>query len=255
MRSHRTTGLSPEHFTELCRRVSRHIGWGAPKGRPRALALGAAVKATVMYLRNNLTQEVIAELLGVSQPTVSRAIAEIEPVISAVLAEYVPEVAEASSGRVVVLDGTLTPCWSWADAPQLYSGKHRTTGHNHQVMVTLDGRLLHVSDSLPGRTHDTRAVRDTDLLEVLDTANTIADKGYLGTGILTPVRKPPGGELSEGQKDFNAQINSLRAVVERAIAHLKTWRILHTDYRRPHRSYPTAFNTVRALHFFQLSYE
>ena len=151
MRSHRTTGLSPEHFTELCRRVSERIGWWiAPTGRPRALALGAAVKATVMYLRTNLTQEVIAELLAVSQPTVSRAIAEIEPVIGAVLAECVPEVAEASTGRVVVLDGTLAPCWSWADAPELYSGKHRTTGHNHQVMVTLDGRLLHVTDPLPG---------------------------------------------------------------------------------------------------------
>jgi len=255
LRSHRTTGLSPEHFTELCRRVSEHIGWSAPKGRPRALALSAAVKATVMYLRNNLTQEVIAELLEVSQPTVSRAIADIEPVIGEVLAEYVPEVAEATTGRVVVLDGTLAPCWSWAGAPELYSGKHHTTGHNHQVAVTLDGRLAHVSDPLPGRTHDTRAARESGLLEVLDVGNTLADKGYPGTGMLTPTRKPPGGELTAGQKDLNTQINALRAVVERAIAHLKTWRVLHTDYRRPRATYPTAFQAVRALHFFQISYE
>ena len=192
MPSHRTTGLSPEQFTELCRRVRDHIdSWDAPTGRPRALTLGAAVKATVMYL-NNLTQEVVAELLAVSQPTVSRVITKIEPVIAQVLTDHVPDLPEALTGRVAVLDGTLTPCWSWADAPELYSGKHHNTGHNHQVVVTLDGRLLHLSDSLPGCTHDARALRESGLLEVLDAANAIGDKGYLGTGILTPVRKPKG---------------------------------------------------------------
>ena len=256
MPSHRTTGLWPDQFTELCRRVRDHVGtWQAATGRPRALALGRAVKATVMYLRNNLTQEVIAELLAVSQPTISRTIAEIEPVIGAVLAEHIPHPAEAVTGRVIVVDGTLTPCWSWAAAPELSSGKHHTTGHNHQVAVTLDGRLAHLSDPLPGRTHDARAVRDSGLLEVLDAGNTLADKGYLGTGMLTPTRKPPGGQLTASQKNLNSQINALRAVVERAIAHLKTWRVLHTDYRRPRATYPTAFQAVRALHFFQLSYE
>ena len=256
MRSYRTTGLHPELFAQLCQWVGEHLGsWGAPKGRRRALALGAAVKATVMYLRLNLTQEVIAEFLEVSQSTISRVIAEITPVIAAVLAGHVPDPAEAVTGRVIVVDGTLAPCWSWAEAPELYSGKHRTTGHNHQVAVTLDGRLTHITDPLPGRTHDARAVRDSGLLQVLDAGNTLADKGYLGTGVLTPTRKPPGGQLTASQKNLNSQINALRAVVERAIAHLKTWRILHTDYRRPLATYPTAFQAVRALHFLQLSYE
>jgi len=254
--SKRTTGLSTEQFAELCKRVSDAIGpWNPPAGRPRALSLGKAVKATVMYFKNNITQEVIGELLEVSQPTVSRVIAELEPVIADVLAEYVPDLPEELTGRVVLVDGTLAPWWSWADAPELRSGKHHTTGHNHQVVADLDGRLLHVGDPLPGRTHDTRAVRDTGLLATLDPANTIADKGYLGTGILTPIRKPPGAELLEWQKTFNTQVNSLRAVVERVIANLKTWRIVHTDYRRPRTTYPMAFNTIRALHFFKLRFE
>ena len=52
----------------------------------------------------------------------SRAIAEIEPVIAAVLAECVPEVPEALTGRIAVVDGTLAPCWSWAPAPELLTG-------------------------------------------------------------------------------------------------------------------------------------
>lgn len=43
-------------------------------------------------------------------------------------------------------------------------------------------------------------------------------------------------------------------MIERAIAHFKTWRCMHTDYRRPERTYATAFNTVRALHFFTLRF-
>ncbi len=53
--------------------------------------------------------------------------------------------------------------------------------------------------------------------------------------MITPIKKPQGGELHESDHDYNSEVNRLRAVVERAIAHLKTWRILHTDHRRPSR--------------------
>ena len=32
-------------------------------------------------------------------------------------------------------------CWSWHDRPELYSGKHHTTGVNLQVACTLAGQL------------------------------------------------------------------------------------------------------------------
>ncbi len=38
---------------------------------------------------------------------------------------------------VYLLDGTLLPCWSWADHPELYSGKHQATGYNVQVALAL----------------------------------------------------------------------------------------------------------------------
>jgi transposase len=223
--------------------------------RPRALSLGQAVKVTVMYYKNNATEEVLAELHEVSQPTISRAINRIEPVIANVLTPCVPDPQDVPDGLVVLVDGTLAPCWSWADAPELFSGKHKTTGHNHQVGASLTGRLLFLTDPLPGKTHDARAFRETKLADALDTSNSIADKGYIGTGMLTPFRKPPGGELLLWQKEFNAAVNSLRAAVERAIANVKTWRILHTDYRRPLKSYEAALRAVRGLLFFKMSYE
>lgn len=256
MPSYRTTGLCPEQFALLCDLVADAVGpWQKTTGRRHVLSLNKAVKATVMYLKNNLTQEVIAELLEVSQPTISRVIADLEPIIAEVLDEFVPDLAVAVAGRVAVVDGSLHPCWSWADATGLYSGKAKATGHVHQYVCDLSGDLLHISDPVPGKTHDVKAAAEAGILEILDPGNTIADKGYLGTGVITPFRKPVGGELLDWQKEFNAAINKMRYVIEQAIANFKTWRCMHTDYRRPLRTYATAFRAVRALHFFKLRFE
>ena len=73
-------------------------------------------------------------------------------------------------------------------------------------------------------------------------------------GFITPFKKPQGGELLDWQKEFNAQVNRLRAPVERAIAHLESWRILHTDYRRPLRTYATSYRAAVGLYFFKLNF-
>jgi hypothetical protein len=51
--------------------------------------------------------------------------------------------------------------------------------------------------------------------------------------MITPFKKPEGGELLDWQKEFNKQVNKIRYVIEQVIANFKTWRIMHTDYRRP----------------------
>ena len=99
-------------------------------------------------------------------------------------------------------------------------------------------------DPLPGKTHDAKGIRDTGLTGILGAENAIGDKGYLGTGITTPYRKPAGGRLLDWQKEFNTTINEIRYVIERAIANFKTWRSMHSDYRRPRHTYATAFRTT-----------
>jgi len=42
-------------------------------------------------------------------------------------------------------------------------------------------------------------------------------------------------------------------VVERVIANLKSWRILHTDYRCPLDSFPTTISATVRLLFYSLS--
>jgi DDE superfamily endonuclease len=257
VRSNRTIGLSEVQFDELVERVGRLITWDKGVGRPRGLTLAQAVKATLTYFKNNITEEVIAELLFVSQALISQTISRMEGLVVRALREFEPtvdDVAQAAEHRVVVVDGSLHPCWSWADRKDLWSGKHKTTGHLHQYVCDLDGELTFISDPLPGRTHDARAFRDLGLDDHLTPGNALADKGYVGCAVTTPFKKPAGGELLDWHRDVNTVINRHRYVIERAIANFKTWRAMHTDYRRPVSTYKTAFTAIRALHFFKLRF-
>src|SRR5712691_5680761 len=58
------------------------------------------------------------------------------------------------------------------------------------------------------------------------------------------VRKPEDRELYIREHDYNNQVSSYRAPVERAVAQLKTWRILFTDYRRPLKTFRDSFKAA-----------
>ena len=73
-----------------------------------------------------------------------------------------------------------------------------------------------------GGTHDTKAITTSGLLEEIGPSCCIADKGYIGTGVLTPYKKPPNSELTKAQKQANKSLNEIRYAVERTIAHIKS---------------------------------
>ena len=229
MRYYRTTGLTFTQMQELVRRVNEALEepWNKRTGWPKSLRLYKAVEAACIYLRQNATQEFIGETRDTSQPTISRYAAVLVPLVKAVLEEFVPDAAEAIEivkGRVVLVDGTLAPCWSYAEHPELWNGKHKTTGLNAQLISLLDGTAVWISDLLPGKTHDAKSFTDTGAAQIVEkSSGGFGDKGYQGTGLVTPKKKPEGGELTMSDKEYNSQISSLRAPVERLVAHFKTW--------------------------------
>ena len=248
-----TTGLSRKQIQWVCQQIREMSGSDQKRPWPPILGLFTGVRVTLTYLRRNRSQADLAETFGVSQPTISRAIAALTGPIGAVLAGWVPTADDLADDVPYVVDGSLLPCWSWASQPDLYSGKHHTTGVNVQVAATLSGTVVWVSDPLPGCTHDLTALRAHGFLDGLTATSMIADKGYQGSGMITPVKKPIGGTLTDNEKNYNTDVNSLRAVIERVIAHLKNWRILHTDYRRPFHTFAQTITTVIALHFYTLA--
>ncbi|WP_369127657.1 transposase family protein [Rothia nasimurium] len=112
-----------------------------------------------------------------------------------------------------MIDRTLIPTWNWnSQGKRNFSGKHKRARFNHQVICTLTGRLLAITDPLPGARHDAYAFRAHGLEKLLD-SSTFADKGYVGLGLVTPTRRKPGQKLTEEQKRNNRVLNRLRSVV------------------------------------------
>jgi tellurite resistance-related uncharacterized protein len=218
---------------------------------PSSLGLFNCIVVTLTYLRRNRVQEELAESYGVSQPTISRAVSSMTLLIRKVLAPFIPTAEDLALGCQYLIDGTLLPCWSWAAHPEMYSGKHKTTGMNVQVACTLAGKLAWISDATEGSRHDSHCLSESGILLTLDPADWIADKGYVGNEMITPIKKPEGRALLDWEKEFNKQVNKIRATIERVIANFKTWRIMHTDYRRPIDTFADTISAVIGLHFWR----
>ena len=43
--------------------------------------------------------------------------------------------------------------------------------------------------------------------------------------MITPFRKPAGGELLDWQKEYNSEVNKIRWMIEQVISHFKNWTI------------------------------
>jgi DDE superfamily endonuclease/Helix-turn-helix of DDE superfamily endonuclease len=248
-----TTGFTRDEIVELCAMVNAAELDSETQLWPPILGLFKSTVVALTYMRRNRVQAEIAESFGVSQPTVSRAVSVMTKIIKKVLSPYVPTADELDENAQYIIDGTLLPCWSWAARPELYSGKHKTTGMNIQVACNLAGRLAWISDPVDGRRHDSYCMDESGVLITMEPDNWAGDKGYVGHGMITPFKKPAGGELLDWQKEFNTQVNKFRYVIEQVIANFKTWRIMHTDYRRPIETFSTTISAVIALHFYKIA--
>ena len=255
------SGLDAEQLDELALRVEERLcePWDKGIGRPKSLSLREAIVITCGYMRQNIIQEVWAEIFDTSQPVISAIVTKFTPLTEAATEVERPTAEEAKKEaareQTVLVDGFLAPTWSWRDAPELWSGKHKTTGFNGQAIATLRGDLIFVSEPATGHNHDMTALAETETADVMAAAfSGIGDKGYQGSGYITPIKKPQCRKLLDWEKEFNAEVSRLRAPVERAIAHLKSWRVLHTDYRRPLRTYVTSYRAAVGLYFFNLNF-
>ncbi|WP_405766624.1 transposase family protein [Streptomyces sp. NBC_00080] len=184
---------------------------------------------TLAHLRNGHPYAQLGAGFGVGTTTAYRYITEAVDL----LAELAPTLAEAvrtaSMKAFVLLDGTLLPIDRIAVDRPFYSGKHKKHGMNVQVIADPFGRLLWASPALPGAVHDVRAAREHGIVEALAQAGVPcwADKGYQGAG--GTVRVPCRGRwemLSTSQQAVNRSHAKIRALVEQAVATLKSWRLL-----------------------------
>lgn len=255
------SGLDEEQLSELEYIAAGLLKepWDKDEGRPRELTLREALIVTCGYLRQNIIEDVWADIFDVAQSTVSRYITLLTPVIGKATGEDRPaaeDAAEATRDVIALVDGTLWPCWSWDGESDLRAGKYKTTGHGSLVVTNLQGRITFVSEPVTGNRHDMAKLKGSEVEKILKKAGGVfGDKGFIGTDyITTPIRKPECRELLPWEREWNRQVSSFRAPVERAMATLKAWRVLFTDYRRPLKTFKSSFRAAIGLYFFKESF-
>ena len=92
-----------------------------------------------------------------------------------------------------------------------------------------------------------------------DAAECLADSGYQGLADLhekvrTPFKKPKGGELNAGQKQFNKALARERVVIEHIIRNLKIFRIVAAKYRNRRRRFMLRMNLIAGLYNYALEH-
>ncbi len=183
------------------------------------------------HLRNGDPFTRLAAGFGVGTATAWRYVREAITLLTAAADDLTAAMTRIRRLAYAILDGTLIPTDRVADQKPYYSGKHKRHGVNAQGIADPAGRLVWASPALPGATHDLTAARTHDIIDVLSSADvmTFADRGYQGAGgsVRTPFKRHRRRQrLSRREKAVNRSHARIRALGERAIATLKTWRIL-----------------------------
>ncbi len=139
----------------------------------------------------------------------------------------------------VLLDGTLAECDRVGDSRADHSHKHGRHGVNVQVVTDPAGRLLWISPTMPGRAHAQTAARAHRIIRICERQGVpiLADRAYMGAGPwgTTPLRRPPGRDLTPTRQTISRAPATARAPVERGVARLKSWRIFRKSGCSPNR--------------------
>lgn len=252
------TGLDQERVDWLYEQLAVLIEWDAPTGRPRKMSLYGALVIVLFGLRQNPPADVIGEIFGCGSTTVERYQDELEILIDMVLSPLFEETRERARRSAVLVDGLVVPVGERVVHAGLFSDKKGFCGQNVQVVATLSGRVADVGAPCPGARHDSRAFRESGIAERwarhLEPGGMgmTGYKAYQGTGVNSPYKKPPGRELTEVRKSCDTALNRSRAAVERAIAHLKCWKVFKTGFRRSLDRFPAVLLTVTKLEVFRV---
>jgi len=226
----------------------------AGAGRKHELVFTDRLLATLIYLRLDLPQRVLAVLFGVGQATIARAVSEVRPLLATrgyavagrpgVRLRTLADVfayAEAE-GVTLRLDATETqvrrPAAGKPGRRAFISGKKNLNTIKTTVISDAAGRTLWTGASRPGRQHDQTAARTEGIDDQLDhhpTVRVLVDAGYRGLRrdhkrqVIAP---PPGPrkniEISAATAEIRTRArrrqSRARIPVEHAIGRHKHWR-------------------------------
>jgi len=121
-----------------------------------------------------------------------------------------------------------------------------------RILVLPDGRPVRASDPCPRSMHDVAALDSSGLLDGIDPSGWIADKGYVGRGMITPHKKPPQRRSERdgrrGQQEHQPDPPGRKSGPSPTSSPGGSTR---TDYRRPLHTFEQTITAALSLHAFK----
>src|SRR3954447_8141071 len=230
------TGITPPVFDQLPADLTPHYDRAEARrkdrpgrkrrpgaGRKHALDLADRLLMLLMSYRTYTTHAFLGVLFGVDDSAVGRNINPLQPLLAGIF--RIPErriELDPEDIRELFFDATERPTRRPARGQrESYSGKKERPTITTQVVVVRRSkppgpgakprklRIAAVSASSPGRAHDKR-VYDRGRMVGPPEAKRTGYTACLGTGLVTPTRKPRGGELADRQKEENRRVSRRR---------------------------------------------
>lgn len=241
-------------------------------GRKQDAAVLGRLLVTLIYLRQHWSMQAISLTLDCAEATVWNYIHEMLPYLrkhlpaslleqwqqecpSVERAELEQWLAELPEGALLVDSWEQAIPRSTEEQEEYYSGKQREHTRKNQAIVLPKGvDLVDVVLGEKGPRSDSKLFEQTQD-ELPKRLSFIGDKAYVGRrNTTTPYKKPPKGELTQEQKEFNRYLSQKRVFVEHVIRVIKIFRIAKEEFRMRSRIYETAIGCVCGLVRLRVQY-
>jgi hypothetical protein len=237
-------------------RIYRAGGGNHPK-----LSLEEQIILMLIYLRHNLSFQVLSLLFHVSESTAHNLFNYWEKLFAEdlppSLLEQVKKLEESEEVKQelvnyeLIVDSWEQPIERPNDPltqKEYFSGKQkRHTLKNQLIVLPLRLDIVDVVLGKPGPVSDINLCRQT-LSKLNSQQGLLGDKAYVGEGqITTPVKKPKNGELTTEQKENNQVISSARIGVEHWIRVVKIFAIARERFRLRISQYNSVISLVCSL--------
>ena len=295
---YRMTGLTLDQFQMLTNRLTPL--WEQAERvrlsqRPRQHAIGQGnqyklatmadkLLCVLAFYRFYLTDELLGWLAGLDASNVCRLQQRLEPLLE--------QAADPSLGlslrrrlppgvkKIGTWEELLAVCPEFADVVtdateqprqrpprrsqrRWYSGKQKRHTVKTQLSVSRrNGRILHVSEAVPGRVHDYALFKRTRLAERLPPAASLSlDRGYDGAAtdyptltISLPVKRRRNHRvLTRAERRWNHLQAKGRVIVEHVLSRVKKSQVLAQVSRHQIADYNRRFRNVAALTNFRMA--
>lgn len=230
-------GIGKILFTVLSERLAQYRNEQHKEGgRPNRLSVFTSLVVYLLYLRQYMTQTILADIIGVKKWDISRAYHWVQDTLIENGCLRLVGNRKADAGNYLLIDVTEI----FINRPKhhqkrYYSGKKKH--HTMKVQIVFDVikcKIIsfYISD---GKTHDFRMLKESNP-HFNELIKGLADSGYQGiekllSAIEIPYKRPRGGKLTNDEKEFNHVLGSIRIGIEHVNAWLKRFRILKDRYR------------------------